>query len=86
VIFAAAVAIAVLTFPYADVQAAVQKPSPHAFIQVAADVAWSAVSCGTGIRGLALALDGVSAFTSLPPARLPMRQAQTHEARGGRRG
>lgn len=84
-ILAAAIAVAVITFPYRDVVTAVQKPSPHAFIQVGADIAFGIASCGVpGLRVAALAMDGASVFTSLPPARLPMREAQTHEHRGGR--
>lgn len=83
-IFAAAIAFAVVTFPYGDVGAAIQKPSPAAFLQVAADVAASTIPFAPGARVAALALP-IAVLMAKHPAALPMR-AQTYEARGGRRG
>jgi hypothetical protein len=85
VIFAAAIAFAVVTFPWNDVGTAIQKPSPASIIQVAADVAASAVPFDPAARIAALALP-IAVIMAKHPARLPMREAQTHEARGGRRG
>lgn len=84
-IFAAAIAYAIVTFPYADVGTAIQKPSPASILQVVADVAASAVPFAPAARIAALALP-IAIIMAKHPARLPMRQAQTYEARGGRRG
>ena len=83
-ILAVAVAIAVVTFPYGDVASAVQKPSPAAFLQVAADVAASAIPFAPGARIAAVALP-IAVVMAKHPAKNPIAEAQTHEARGGRR-
>jgi hypothetical protein len=84
VIFAAAIAIAALTFPWSDLGTAIQKPSPASILQVAADVAASAVPFAPAARIAALALP-IAVIMAKHPARLPMRQAQTFMTRGGRR-
>ncbi len=84
-IFAAAIAVAILTFPYSDVGAAVQHPSPAAFLQVAADVATSVIPFAPQAR-IAAAVLPIAIIMAKHPARLPMRAAQTAMGRGGRRG
>ena len=84
-IFAAAIAFAVVTFPWQDVGTAIQKPSPATILQVAADVAASAIPFAPSARIAAIALP-IAVIMAKHPAKLPMRDAQTYEARGGRRG
>jgi hypothetical protein len=83
-ILAVGIAYAALTFPWGDIGTAIQKPSPASILQVAADVAASAVPFAPAARIAALALP-IAVIMAKHPARLPMRQAQTYEARGGRR-
>jgi hypothetical protein len=84
VILAAAVAIAVVTFPYQDVGTAVQHPSPASFLQVAADVAYSVVPFAPQAR-IAAAVLPIAVIMVRHPARNPIAEAQTREGRGGRR-
>jgi hypothetical protein len=86
VILAAVIAIEVLTFPYQDVVAAVQKPAPASFLRVAADVATGFIPFDPQARLAALALNvGVIGLAYSHPAHNPIAEAQTHEGRGGRR-
>lgn len=84
-IFAIAIAVAVVTFPWPDVASAVQKPSPAAILKVAGDVAFAVVPFYPQAR-IAVVGVQIAAVMAKHPARLPMREAQTYEARGGRRG
>ena len=84
-IIAVAVAMAVVTFPWTDVGAAIRKPSPASFLQVAADVAASVIPFAPQAR-IAAAVLPVAIIMARHPARLPMSEAQTAMARGGRRG
>jgi hypothetical protein len=83
-ILAVGIAIAVVTFPYQDVGTAVQHPSPAAFLQVAADVAYSIVPFAPQAR-IAAALLPIAVVMARHPSRNPIAEAQTHEGRGGRR-
>ena len=83
-IIAAVIAISVLTFPYQDVGVAVQHPSPASFLRVGMDVATSIVPFYPQAR-IAVALIPLLEVMAKHPAMLPMKQAQTHESRGGRR-
>ena len=82
-ILAAAIAVAVVTFPYSDVGAAIQKPSPASFLRVAADVATSVIPFEPQARIAVVGLN-VMAVMVKHPARYPMREAQTFQHRGGR--
>jgi len=84
VILAIAVAVAVITFPWNDVGAAVQKPSPETVLRVAGDIAASVVPFYPQARIAAVAIP-VAIIMAKHPARLPMREAQTTMSRGGRR-
>jgi hypothetical protein len=86
VILAAVIAIEVLTFPYQDVGAAIQKPSPASFLRVAADVATGFIPFDPQARLAAAALNvGVIGLAYSHPSKHPIAEGQTHEGRGGRR-
>jgi len=84
VILAVAVAVAVITFPWNDIGAAVQKPSPETVLRVAGDIAASIVPFYPQARIASIAIP-VAIVMAKHPARLPMREAQTAMSRGGRR-
>jgi hypothetical protein len=74
-----ALAYCILTFPFGDVTAAVQAPSPRAIIRLAADVA----GCVPHAWPLAF---GLGVLAAGEPSTNPIRDAHASPERGGRRG